>query len=66
MTLGALIFTIIELILLGNYIYKFVPAEGVERFREDLQKTHLAFKLMPSLDFFLRFLIQIIFVSSVI
>ena len=56
------------LMIVGNYIYMFVKIDSIKRqeFYEQLRRTNFAFKILPELDFFLRFLIQTIFVSSAI
>lgn len=56
------------MMIVSNYIYMFVKIDDAKRheFYEEMKKTNFAFKILPSLDFFLRFLIQIIFASSAI
>ena len=58
----------LQMMIVSNYIYMFVKIDDAKRheFYEEMKKTNFAFKILPSLDFFLRFLIQIIFVSSTI
>ena len=47
------------LMIIGNYIYMLVEVSDEKRqtYMEDMQKTNFAFKILPQLDFFLRFLI---------
>jgi hypothetical protein len=63
-----IVITGLLLMIVGNYIYMFVKIDSVKRqeFYEQLRRTNFAFKILPELDFFLRFLIQTIFVSSAI
>ena len=68
MILSNVIVTGLELMIVGSYIYLFVEAdsEKKQQYYKDLSQTNFAFKILPSLDFFLRFLIQMIFISSAI
>lgn len=58
----------LEMMFVGQYIYMLVPTDDLsrQRYYEDMQRTNFAFKILPQVDFFLRFLIQMIFISSAI
>jgi hypothetical protein len=55
-----LVVTGLELMLIGNNIYMFADtgsSEQKQQYIEILKSTNFAFKIMPQLDFFLRFII---------
>jgi hypothetical protein len=69
MIVSTLIITGLEMMLVVNYIYEFVgfKDEGQKMvYFEELNRTNFAYKILPQLDFYLRFLIQMIFVSTAI
>lgn len=49
----------LALMVVGNYIYMLVDISDDKRqsFIDDMKKTNFSFKILPQLDFFLRFLI---------
>lgn len=49
MVASNLLFTGLELMLIGNFIYMFVDidSENKKKFYEDLQQTNFSFKILP-------------------
>ena len=56
------------MMIVGHFIYLFVDIDSDQRkqYAEIIKTTNFSFKILPQIDFFARFLIQMSFVSAAI